>query len=100
MDIVMLGMDPEMTLDAAAQTVAVSCGITTTQLLAWLGGQGWTLRTVPWWVGQTVCGAVATGAPRSPPLPRPRRAPCQGVGFSRGRVGNSPCAEIPGRSEL
>lgn len=55
-------LDNVLNLDTLKHTVTTQVGIKTRALNDWLANRGWALPTVPFYVDQTIGGAVATGS--------------------------------------
>lgn len=55
-------LDHVLNLDTLKHTVTTQVGIKTRALNDWLANRGWALPTVPFYVDQTIGGAVATGS--------------------------------------
>ena len=49
-------------VDTKKKTVKVGCGITIRDVLNALEKEGYVLPTFPWYIDQTLCGAIATGS--------------------------------------
>lgn len=59
-NVVVRGLSSTVQIDEFKREAVVDAGVIMMDLLDYLGKRGWTLPAIPWWVGQTVGGAVAT----------------------------------------
>ena len=57
-----MGCDTSEKSTEREKTVKVGCGITIRDLLDSLEKKGYVLPTFPWYIDQTLCGAIATGS--------------------------------------